>query len=113
MYTEVEKMIRFGFTQSEFDRAKTEIERQIQQEYDRRDDRRSDEFMWPFIYNYMLNAPMMSAEDEYEFNNYLLQVINLDLLNQFVQQMRLTPTNQVIIVMAPEKADAVVPTRNR
>ncbi len=110
MYTEVEKMIRFGFTQSEFDRAKTEIERQIQQEYDRRDDRRSDEFMWPFIYNYMLNAPMMSAEDEYEFNNYLLQVINLDLLNQFVQQMRLTPTNQVIIVMAPEKADAVVPT---
>ena len=66
--------------------------------------------MWPFIYNYMLNAPMMSAEDEYEFNNYLLQVINLDLLNQFVQQMRLTPTNQVIIVMAPEKADAVVPT---
>ena len=62
MYTEVEKMIRFGFTQSEFDRAKTEIERQIQQEYDRRDDRRSDEFMWPFIYNYMLNAPMMSAE---------------------------------------------------
>ena len=48
--------------------------------------------MWPFIYNYMLNAPMMSAEDEYEFNNYLLQVINLDLLNQFVQQMRLTPT---------------------
>ena len=40
MYTEVEKMIRFGFTQSEFDRAKTEIERQIQQEYDRRDDRR-------------------------------------------------------------------------
>lgn len=43
MYTEVEKMIRFGFTQSEFDRAKTEIERQIQQEYDRRDDRRSDE----------------------------------------------------------------------
>lgn len=110
MYTEVEKMIRFGFTQSEFDRAKTEIERQIQLAYDRRDDRRSDEFMWPFIYNYMLNKPFMSAQDEYEFNNYLLQVINLDLLNQFVQQMRLTPTNQVVIVQAPEKADATIPT---
>ena len=110
MYTEVEKMIRFGFTQSEFDRAKTEIERQIQQEYDRRDDRRSDEFMWTFIYNYMLNAPMMSAQDEYELNNYLLQVINLDMLNQFVQQMRLTPTNQVVIVMAPEKEGTVIPT---
>src|SRR5699024_8388260 len=37
-------------------------------------------------------------------------VINLDMLNQFVQQMRLTPTNQVVIVMAPEKEGTVIPT---
>lgn len=110
LYTEVEKIVRFGFTESEFERAKTNITRQIQQAYDRRDDRRNDEFMWTYIYNYKSNSPMMSAQDEYEFNNYLMEVINLDMVNQFVQQMRLTPNNQVVIVTAPEKEGAAIPT---
>lgn len=113
LYTEVEKIMRFGFTESEFERAKTEITRQIQQAYDRRDDRRNDEFMWTYIYNYVHNSPMMSAQDEYEFNNYLMEVINVDMLNQFVQQMRLTPNNQVVIVTAPEKEGTAIPTADQ
>lgn len=110
MYTEVVKMMRYGFTQSEFDRAKLQIERSIQQNYDARNDRRSDEFMWTYIYNYMLNTPMLSAEDEYNLNNALLQSIDLNMLNSFVQQMRITPVNQVVIVMAPDKEGAQIPT---
>lgn len=109
MYTEVEKMARYGFTQSEFDRAKTMIARQVQMEYDGRNDRRSEDFMWTYIYNYMLNAPMMSAEDEYNFYNYLLEVVNVDMLNQFVQA-RLTRENQVVIAQMPSKEGAVIPT---
>lgn len=109
MYTEVEKMARYGFTQSEFDRAKTMIARQVQMEYDGRNDRRSEDFMWTYIYNYMLNAPMMSAEDEYNFYNYLLEVVNVDMLNQFVQA-RLTRENQVVIAELPSKEGAVIPT---
>ena len=110
MYSEVEKMMRFGFTQSELDRAKVEMERQIQQAYDGRNDRRNEDFMWTYIYNYKRNSPMMTAEDEYELKNALLQNITLDLLNQFVCQMRLTPVNQIVIVEAPEKEGSVIPT---
>lgn len=110
LYKEMEKIMRFGFSESEFERAKTEITRQIQQTYDRRDDRRNDEFMWTYIYNYVHNSPMMSAQDQYEFDNYLMEVINVDMLNQFVQQGRLTPNNQVIIVTAPEKEGVSIPT---
>ena len=109
MYTEFEKMARYGFTQSEFDRAKTLIARQVQMAYDSRDDRRNEDFMWTYINNYRLNSPMMSAEDAYEFNNYLLEVINLDMLNQFAQT-RLTRENQVVIAELPSKEGAVIPT---
>ncbi len=109
MYTEFEKMARYGFTQSEFDRAKTLLARQVQMAYDGRNDRRSEDFMWTYIYNYMLNKPMMSADDEYSFSNYLLEVINLDMLNQFVQA-RLTRENQVVIAQLPSKEGAVIPT---
>ena len=110
MYTEYEKMARYGFTQSEFDRAKTLIARQVQMAYDGRNDLRSEDYMWTYIYNFMLNKPMMSAEDEYEFYNYLLSVINVDMLNQFVQGARLTRENQVVIAELPSKEGAVIPT---
>ncbi len=111
MYTEVEKIARFGFTASEFDRAKTEILRQVQQAYDSRDDRRNEDFMWTYINNFKSNEPMLDAETEYELYNALLNdpSFNVDLLNAFTQS-RLTRNNQVVIVMAPEKEGAMIPT---
>ena len=112
LYTEFEKLRRYGVSESEFDRAKTDIERQIQQEYDGRDDRQNADFPWIYIGNYMSNAPMMSAEDEYELQNYLLQAINVDMLNQIIQQSRLLNENQVVIATVPDKQGTVVPTED-
>lgn len=110
IYTEYEKMRRYGVTESEFERTKTELQRQIQQAYDGRDDRKHSDFMWTYIENYRQNGPMMSAEDEYQLYSMLLQNINVDLLNQFIQQERMTVNNQVVIATLPEKQGIAVPT---
>lgn len=110
LYTEVEKIARFGFTDSEFERAKAEITRQVQKNYDSREDRRNNAFMWKFINNYVKNEPIMSAEDEYKIYTALLEQIDLNTVNMFIQNYFITPTNQVVLVMAPEKASAGIPT---
>lgn len=109
LYTEMEKIVRFGFTESEFERAKTQITRQIQQSYDSRDDRRNSEFVWMAIGNFMDNSYMPSAEDDYEIDNMLLANIDLASLNMFIKQ-RFTPTNQVVLITLPEKEGVAIPT---
>ena len=112
IYTEMEKIVRFGFTESEFERAKTQIQRQNQQSYDGRDDRRNSQFVWMAIGNFMINAAMPSAEDDYEITNMLLEMIDLQTLNRFAQE-RFTPTNQVVLITMPEKEGAVIPTTDQ
>ncbi len=109
LYTEMEKIVRFGFTESEFERAKTQITRRVQQSYDGRDDRRNSEFVWMAVGNFVYNAYMPSAEDDYEIDNLLLQNIDLATVNMFIKQ-RFTPGNQVVLITLPEKEGAVIPT---
>lgn len=110
LYTEMERIARFGFTESEFERAKAEIDRQIQKDYDERDDRRSQDFVWRYIYNFKDNWAVPSAEMEYEMDKQLMQMISLDMLNNFTKSARFTPENQVVIVTMPEKAGVHIPT---
>jgi zinc protease len=110
LYTEAEKIARYGFTESELERAKENLLRRMQQAYDRRDDRRNGEFPWTYMDNFKSNTPMPSAEKEYEIDKMLLDLIDLQTINAFVQQGRFLPDNQVIIITAPEKEGVSVPT---
>lgn len=108
LYTEMEKMARFGFSEAEFERAKTQLKRRVQQHYDGRDDRRNNDFVWTYIMNFMKNTPMPSAETEYEMDNMILDNVGLDDLNGFVK-VRLTPNNQIALVYMPEKEGLAIP----
>lgn len=97
VYNEIEKVARFGFTQSEFDRATEKAKAAIQTEYDRRNDFRNAEFIWTYIDNYRLNTAMLDAEMEYNLFNYIIDNIGLNELNSFVKQARFLPVNQVVL----------------
>lgn len=109
LYTELEKISRFGFTESEFERAKTEIARAIQQQYDARNDIRSNALVQKYVNNYVDNAAMMDAETEYQVDNAILDQITLDMLNQIAQGY-LTKENVVVVVDAPAKEGVAIPT---
>ena len=110
IYTEYEKVRRYGFTPSEFERAQTNILRRNQQAYDRRNDRRHSEFVRRYTNNFSNNTPIYSAEYEWQLDSTLISTLDLATLNQFAQQARFTPTNQVVLINQPEKEGLAVPT---
>lgn len=112
IYAEFEKVRRYGFTYSEFERAKTKILRSNQQAYDRRNDRRHGEFVGRYTSNFSRNTPIYGAEDEWQLDSMLItQVINLEFLNMYVQQQKFAPTNHVILISQPEKEGLALPTQ--
>ena len=110
IYAEFEKVRRFGFTQSEFERAQTNIMRSNQQAYDRRNDRRNGEFVGRYTSNFRRGTPIYSAEQEWEIDSMLISSIDLNTVNAVAQMERFLPTNHVVLMSQPEKEGLAVPT---
>ena len=109
IYTEMEKVRRYGFTQGEFERAQNDLMRRAERAYAIRNDRRNGEFVQTYLNNYSKNTPMPDAETEWQLDSMLIKMINVEAVNGFAQQV-IYPRNQVIVVTAPEKEGIVNPT---
>lgn len=109
LYTELEKVRRYGFTQGEFERAQENLMRQCERTYANRNDRRNEEFVEVYMNHYKKNTPAPDAETEWQLDSMLVKSLNVDAVNAYAQQI-LTPTNQVIVITAPEKEGVVNPT---
>lgn len=109
LYTELEKVRRYGFTQGEFERAQENLMRQAERTYANRNDRRNGEFVQSYLNNYSKNSPIPDAETEWQLDSMLIKMLNVDAVNAFAAQT-ITPANQVIIVNAPEKEGLTTPT---
>lgn len=109
IYTEMEKVRRYGFTQGEFERAQNDLMRRAELAYANRNDRRNGEFVQTYLNNYSKNTPMPDAETEWQLDSMLIKMINVEAVNGFAQQV-IYPRNQVIVVTVPEKEGIVNPT---
>ena len=109
LYTELEKVRRYGFTQGEFERAQENLMRQAERTYANRNDRRNGEFVQSYLNNYSKNSPIPDAETEWQLDSMLIKMLNVDAVNAFAAQT-ITSANQVIIVNAPEKEGLTTPT---
>jgi len=109
LYTELEKIRRYGFTQGEFERAQEDLMRQAERSYANRNDRTNESYVNTYIQAYLKNTPTPDAETEWQLDSLLIKSLNVDAINAFAQQT-IMPENQVIIVTAPEKEGIVNPT---
>ncbi|MDE6445717.1 MAG: insulinase family protein [Alistipes sp.] len=109
LYTEMEKVRRFGFTQGEFERAQNDLLRRAERKYTNRNDRTNNEFVRTYLANFSKNTPIPSAETEWQIDSMLIMSVDLNSVNAVAKQL-ITPTNQVITVSVPEKEGIVTPT---
>lgn len=109
IYSEMERLRRFGFTQSEFERAQENLMRSAEQKYTNRNDRRNNEFVQTYLQNYQYNKPMPDAQNEWQIDSMLIKSVNVDAVNMYVQQT-IYPQNQVIFATAPKREGLVNPT---
>ena len=106
---EIEKMKRFGFTEDEVSRAKTELESIYETRANRADTRKNADFVPALINNFFDNYSYMDPATEYQVAQMLLSQITPDVLNMLVKEM-ITAENMVVVYKAPEKEGLTHPT---
>ena len=102
LLSETRRMSLYGFSDSEVERAKTELLSQYEKAANSADTRKNGEFVMGMIYNFLDNEPFMDPAVELELAKDLLGQINATVLNQIAQQL-ITKENMVVIYTAPER----------
>ena len=109
---EVEKMKRFGFTEGEVERAKTNIISSYEQAAEAADTRQNSQLVQPLINHFFDNVPYMEPQMELQLIQMLCSQINADILNQVVAQ--LCPDQDIVVLyQAPEKEGVSHPTEDQ
>ena len=107
-YTELERMKRFGFSDDEVDRAKTNILNYCENAVKKAPTRKNAEFVRPILSHFFDNEPYMEPETELEVVKQLFAGINAQVLSMLTSQ--LLTDNLVIIYSGPEKEGIATPT---
>ncbi|MVM39934.1 insulinase family protein [Spirosoma sp. HMF3257] len=100
---------QFGFTPTELARAKQEFMTNVEQAYSERNKTRSVNFVNEYVQNFTDKAPYTSIEFYYDFLKKEQDGIKLAEVNALVDQF-IHNDNRAVIVMAPEKDKAKLPT---
>jgi len=109
---EVEKMKRFGFTEGEVERAKTNIISSYEKAAEAADTRQNSQLVQPLINHFFDNIPYMEPQMELQLIQMLCSQINADILNQVVAQ--LCPDQDIVVLyQAPEKEGVSHPTEGQ
>lgn len=111
MLTECRRMTLYGFSESEIERAKTEILSQYESAAKKADTRKNSEFVMGMVYNFFDNKPFMDPKTEYELLGQIMPQLTAQMVNETVSQMNLDE-NLVLIYTAPERDGNNVPTED-
>ena len=105
------RVLKYGFLQTELDRAKEEI----LEDYDRAakevDKTESARFASQYINNFLRNDPIPGAKRENTYAKKLIEGITIDEINALAKNW-VTEDNIVVLVTAPEKEGVNVPSKN-
>ena len=102
MYTELEKIRRFGFTEGEFEIAKADYLKNEETAYNNRNDRRHREFIYRYVSNFIYNTAIPDAETNYNIEKTIISNLNVNIINEQIKRL-ITLENQIVLIEAPEK----------
>ncbi len=108
---EMERARRFGFTESEYQRARAEYLRNLESAYNERDKRKNDEYSNEYVRHFLDNEPIPGIENEYGIISQIAPSIPVEPLNMMMQTL-VTDTNQVVAIFGPEKENLKMPTED-
>lgn len=112
MLLESEKMKRFGFTNSELERAKTDLLKRIENAYNDRDNQKNRNLVREYYRHFLDGEPIPGIEWEFETLKQILPMLSVDMLNQ-VAKSYVTDENLIVSFMAPEKSSVNIPSNDQ
>ena len=109
VFTEAERVARFGFTASELERQKIDVLRGIERSYTDRANRRSASYAAEYSRAFLDDEPIPGIEYEFELYKRFIPEITLTEVNQIGSEW-IRPQNRVVVVTGPEKEDLDMPS---
>jgi len=106
---EAEKIKRFGFTNSELERAKTDYLKKIEKAYNERDNQKNNNLVEEYVRHFLNQEVIPGIEWEYQTMQGMLPQLKLDMVNQ-VAKSYVIDTNMIVSIMAPDKEAVKIPT---
>ena len=110
MIRESERAKRFGFTASEYDRARTNFLKSLENSYNNRDKERNSSYAQEYVSSFVEGEPIPGIEYEYQMMQMVAPQIPVEVINQAMAQM-IIDNNMVIAVTGPEKEGLVYPSK--
>ena len=111
LMTQLEKMRRYGFTNAELERAKTDVLNGMEKTYNERNTRKNQTLAREYVRHFTRNEICPGIEAEYEITKQLLPMWSVDMVNQLAKAY-FTP-NPGISIMGPEKEGVNIPTEQQ
>ena len=110
LLTELERVKRFGFLQSEFNRAKANYISSLESLYNERDKQNSSTYMDEYINHFLEHEPSPGIAWEYNFaKNSLFNRIDLQIVNKCAQTL-ITNQNLIVDISAADKDKSSLPS---
>ena len=110
LVTEIERARKFGFTASEYARARAEYLRNLESAYNERGNAKNEAYAQEYVNHFLDNEPIPGIENEYSFMNQIAPNIPVEAVNQMMQFL-ITDNNQALILFAPEKEGLKLPSK--
>ena len=107
---ETEKLRRFGLTDEEVERAKTELLSRLESAANKADTRNNSQFINGMIQHFFNNKSFMDPKARYELAKQLVPQLTAEAINQAAQEF-ITSKNMVVCYSAPEKEGLTHPTK--
>lgn len=110
LLTEAERARRFGFTESEYARARANYLQGLESAYNEREKTRHGSYVREYTQNFLNGEPIPGIEVEYTMMNKLAPNIPLQAINAAMQQL-MPDSNQVVMIAGPDKEDLKYPAK--
>ncbi|HEY0177603.1 MAG TPA: insulinase family protein, partial [Pedobacter sp.] len=105
---ETERVVKFGFVQSELDVIKRNMNAGNEKGLKEKDKTSSSSFVQQYLNNFLTGSPIASIDFGYAETKKNLAEITLADVNALAKTL-ITPDNQILIIQAPEKDKASLP----
>lgn len=106
---EAEKMKRFGFTNSELERAKTDLLKSVENAYNDRENQKNRNLVREYYRHFLSDEVIPGIEWEFNTLKMILPGLPIDAINQ-VAKSYVTDNNLIVSFMAPDKPAVVIPS---
>ena len=110
-FREILRARKYGFTEAEYERFRSDFLAGVESSYLHRDKVWSSTYVNECVRNFIDNEPMAGIEWEYQVLNQIMPNTNVGMVNQLLQQM--PDSNLVVAVFAADKEGNVLPTKEQ